>query len=102
MLTMLESKYCLLFNIIPPVTEEACVHVMLKRGKTMEVAMDPPCMTWNKALSLSIKWRRHGSRADVFTSAVLMVFGSALILATFVLVVVVAHFNSWDYIFLTF
>ena len=31
-----------------------------------------------------------------FTSAVQMIFGLALTLATFVLVVVVAHFNSWD------
>ena len=31
-----------------------------------------------------------------FTSAVQMIFGLALTLATFILVVVVAHFNSWD------
>jgi len=31
-----------------------------------------------------------------------MVFGSPLTLGTFVLVVVVARFNSWDYFFFTF
>ena len=40
--------------------------------------------------------------ADVFTSAVPIVFGSALTMATFVLVVpvVVACFNSWDHFYL--
>jgi len=31
-----------------------------------------------------------------------MVFDSALTLATFILAVVVAHFNSWDHFFFTF
>ena len=40
--------------------------------------------------------------AEVFMSAVLMDFGSALTLATFVLAVVVARFISWDQFLFTF
>ena len=53
--------------------------------------------TWhssNKTLSLSC--HRRGSIADVLTSAVQMVFRSALTLAIFILVVIVARFKSWD------
>ena len=39
---------------------------------------------------------------DAFTSAVQMVFGSALTLATFILILVVARFTSWDQFFFTF
>jgi len=53
-------------------------------------------------LSLSLKWHRHGNVAVVFMSAVPMVFSSALTLATFVLVIMVAHFNSWNNFYLTF
>jgi len=38
----------------------------------------------------------------MIASVVPMVYGSALTLATFVLVVVVARFNSWDQFFFTF
>jgi len=37
-----------------------------------------------------------------FMSGVPMLLGSAFTLATLVLVVVVAHFNSWDQFFFTF
>jgi len=37
-----------------------------------------------------------------FTSAVPMVYGLALTLATFILVVVVACFNAWDHVFFAF
>jgi len=39
---------------------------------------------------------------NAFTSAVSMVFGSALTLMTFALEVLVAHFNLWDQFFFTF
>jgi len=52
-------------------------------------------------LSLSLQQPRHGRVVDAITSAMPAVFGSALTLATFVLVVVVAHFNSWDQFFFT-
>jgi len=46
-------------------------------------------------LSLSLKWHaRCGSVAGAFTSGVPRVFGLALTLVTFVLVVLVATFNS--------
>jgi len=53
-------------------------------------------------LSLSVKQHQRGSMALVFMSAVPIVFGLALTLATFVLVVVVAYFNSWDHFYLLF
>ena len=57
----------------------------------------------NKTLSLSLKQNRRGIAVDTLTFAVPMVFGLALILATFVLVVVVvAHFNIMVLIFLYF
>ena len=57
----------------------------------------------NKTLSLSLKQHRRGSAVDTLTFAVPVVFGLALILATFVLVVVVdAHFNIMGLIFFTF
>jgi len=56
----------------------------------------------NKMLSLSYKWHRHGSLVVMFMSAVPMVFGLALILANFILILVVAHFISWDHFFFTF
>jgi len=46
--------------------------------------------------NLSLQQHRHGSIAAAFTFAVPMVFGSALTLATFILVVVLAGFNSWE------
>jgi len=51
-------------------------------------------------LSLSLKPHRRGSKAVVLTSAV--VFGLALTLLTFFLVVVVAQFNTWDHFCFTF
>jgi len=39
------------------------------------------------------------TRVDVFISAVQMVFGSALTLETFILVVMVASLNLWDHSF---
>jgi len=51
-------------------------------------------------LSLSLKGHCRGSVA--VTSAVSIVFSSAVTLATFVFIVVVACFNSWDHFFLTF
>jgi len=44
-------------------------------------------------LSLSLSDTFGGSITDAFTSHVLMVFGLALTLVTFVLVIVVARFN---------
>jgi len=56
----------------------------------------------NKTLDLSLNWHRHSSVANMFTSAVQVVYGLAITLATFVLVEVVAHFDSWDQFLFTF
>jgi len=48
----------------------------------------------NKMLSLSFKRHYPGSVTEAFRSARPMVFGLALTLATYVLVVMVARFNS--------
>ena len=63
------------------------------------------CLTWhssNEMLCLSFKQHRRGRVADAFMSTVPMVYGFALTLVTFVLVVVVTCFNSWDQFFFTF
>jgi len=60
-------------------------------------------------LGLLLKRHCPGSIAVAFTFAVPLVFGSALMvfssalrLATFVFVIVVARFNAWDWFFFTF
>jgi len=53
-------------------------------------------------LSFLPKWHRCGDIAIVFMSAVPMLFGLALTLPTFVLVVVLACFKSWDQFFFIF
>jgi len=65
-----------------------------------EVATGLKCMTWfKKSLSLLPTRHRHNSIAHAFTSAVLMVFSSTLILATFILVVVAAMFEVMGPVF---
>jgi len=56
----------------------------------------------NKTLSLLLSWHHSGFIVEAFMSLVLMISSLALTLVTFVLVVVVAHFNSQDQFFFTF
>jgi len=68
----------------------------------LHVALSPGRRTCGLNRMLSFLLKRHGSVADAYMSAVPMVFGLALTLATFVLVVVLPRFNSWDQFFFPF